>query len=69
MISTISAKRYPFERLEEFAENGESFEVKIEGLERANVKEGGTIWQRFSDFLPFDWTGKNFTMKNINEKK
>jgi len=30
LISTISGKKYPFERLEEFAENGESLEVWIE---------------------------------------
>jgi hypothetical protein len=32
LISTISGKKYPFEKLEEFAENGESLKVKIESL-------------------------------------
>ncbi|EKE08495.1 MAG: hypothetical protein ACD_17C00136G0003 [uncultured bacterium] len=32
LISTISKAKYPFERLEEFVENDESLEVKIEGL-------------------------------------
>jgi threonine synthase len=54
LISTISKIRYPFERLEEFAENGESLEVKIEGLENATCKNGPTIWHRFRDFLPFN---------------
>jgi len=54
LISTLSGKKYPFERLEEFAENGESLEVGIGGLERAVVKSGATIWERFRDFLPFD---------------
>lgn len=54
LVSTISEKKYPFEKLEEFAENGESLEVKIESLESATVRDGATIWQRFADFLPFD---------------
>lgn len=54
LISTLSGVRYPFERLEEFAENGESLEVKIEGLNRATRKNGPTIWHRFKDFFPFD---------------
>lgn len=54
LISTITGKKYPFERLEEFAENGESLEVKIEGLGSATVRQGSTIWQRFAEFLPFD---------------
>lgn len=54
LVSTLSKQRYPFERLEEFAENGESLEVKIEGLKDATLKSGPTIWHRFRDFLPFD---------------
>jgi threonine synthase len=54
LVSTISGKKHPFERLEEFAENGESLEVKIEGLDQASIKAGSTIWERFGDFLPFD---------------
>lgn len=53
LISTISGKKYPFDRLDEFAENGESLEVKIEGLEQALLTNGKTIWERFADFLPF----------------
>jgi threonine synthase len=62
LISTISRKKYPFERLEEFAENGESLEVKIEGLDRANHKSGPTIWHRFRDFLPFDDLNLSFSL-------
>ncbi|MGL5626690.1 MAG: threonine synthase [Candidatus Rhabdochlamydia sp.] len=54
LISTISGKKYPFDKLEEFSENGESLEVKIDGLDRARLKEGLTVWERFADFLPFD---------------
>lgn len=54
LISTISQTTYPFDRLEEFANNGESLEVKIEGLEKAARKNGPTIWHRFKDFLPFN---------------
>lgn len=62
LVSTISGKKYPFEKLEEFAENGESLEVKIEGLESATVRDGATIWQRFADFLPFDNYSSLFTL-------
>lgn len=62
LVSTISGKKYPFEKLEEFAENGESLEVKIEGLESATVRDGATIWQRFADFLPFDNYSSIFTL-------
>ncbi len=54
LISTISGKKYPFDRLEEFAENGESLEVRMEDLDQAVPRSGSTIWQRFADFLPFD---------------
>ena len=54
LISTISGTEYPFDRLEEFAENSESLEVKLKGLNRAKPKRGATIWERFQDFLPFD---------------
>lgn len=66
LISTISGKKYPFERLEEFAENGESLEVKIEGLESAILKEGQTIWDRFSDFLPFSNYSSNLSLGEGN---
>jgi len=54
LISTISQKKYPLDRLEEFTDEGESLEVKIEGLGKAAVRSGPTIWQRFADFLPLD---------------
>lgn len=53
LISTRTGQKYPFDRLEEFAENGESLEVKIEGLDSAEIREGATIWERFADFFPF----------------
>jgi threonine synthase len=62
LISTISREKYPFERLEEFAENGESLEVKIDGLEQASCKSGSTIWERFRDFLPFENFHSSFSL-------
>ncbi len=62
LISTLSGEKYPFERLEEFAENGESLEVKIEGLGRASPKNGSTIWERFRDFLPFKSFNPSFSL-------
>jgi threonine synthase len=51
--ATISGTAYPFDRIEEYAENGEPLEVKIEGLEHAKIRPGRHIWERFSDFMPF----------------
>ncbi len=56
LISTLSGKKYPFDRLAEFAENGESLEVKIEALGHAKVRSGKTSWERYADFLPFQFS-------------
>jgi len=54
LVSTLSGQEYPFDRIAEFADDGESLEVGIDGISSATVKDGASIWQRFSDFLPFD---------------
>jgi threonine synthase len=51
--STITGIEYPFARLEEFADNGESLEVAVPGIERARVKPGARAWDRFAEFMPF----------------
>ncbi len=66
LVSTISGATYPFERREEFAENGESLEVKIEGLRRATVKAGATSWERFADFLPFSNYNADYSLGEGN---
>jgi len=53
LVSTITSLEYPFERLEEFAENGEALEVAMPGIERARLRPGAHLWERFADFLPF----------------
>jgi len=53
LVSTISGKTYPLDRLEEFAENGESLEVSLPGIARARRRSGPHLWERFGDFLPF----------------
>jgi threonine synthase len=53
LVSTLTGHEYPFDRLEEFAENGESLEVAISGLERARPRPGAHLWERFAEFLPF----------------
>ena len=40
LVSTITGLEYPFERLEEFADNGEALEVALAGLERARPRQG-----------------------------
>ena len=53
LVSTIIGREYPFERLEEFADNGEALEVALAGIERARPRPGRHLWQRFAEFLPF----------------
>ena len=51
--STMTGVEYPFDRLEEFAENGESLEVVKPGFEKARVRAGVRAWERFAEFMPF----------------
>ena len=53
LISTITGREYPFERLEEFADNDEALEVALAGIERARPRPGRHLWERFAEFLPF----------------
>ncbi|MGQ9618783.1 MAG: threonine synthase [Candidatus Aminicenantia bacterium] len=55
LISTISGEEFPFESLFEFSEKGESLEVFIPDLKKKRNKEGKFIWERFRDFLPFQF--------------
>jgi threonine synthase len=54
LVSTITGHEYPFERLEEFADNGEALEVALTGIERARPRPGAHLWERFAEFLPFE---------------
>ena len=54
LISTISGREYPLERIEEFAGNDESLEVSIPDIENAKIYPGENLWQRYLDFLPFN---------------
>ncbi len=53
LVSTISGREYPFERIEEFSENGESLDVCVSGMENAKVRAGVHLWERFADWMPF----------------
>jgi threonine synthase len=53
LVSTITGREYPFERLEEFADNGEALEVALADLDRARPRPGRYLWERFAEFLPF----------------
>jgi threonine synthase len=52
LLSTISSEVFPFDRIEEFAGNGESLEVEMDGLATARTRSGRRIWERFAEFLP-----------------
>jgi threonine synthase len=54
LISTITGVEYPFERLGEFADDGESLEVFVPDIDKAHIRQGRHIWERFAEFLPFD---------------
>jgi len=54
LVSTISKSVYPFERIEEFAENGESLEVSLPGIAGAKPVPGRHLGERFAAFLPFE---------------
>jgi len=66
LILTLSGIEYPFDRIEEFADNGESLEVVISNLNKAKIKLGKYLWERFSDFLPFDNMDENFSLGEGN---
>lgn len=53
LVSTISGREYPFERIEEFSESGESLEVHVSGIGDARIRPGAQLWERFSEFMPF----------------
>ena len=53
LVSTITGREYPLERLEEFADNGEALEVALADLDRARPRPGRHLWERFAEFLPF----------------
>lgn len=53
LVSTLTGRPYPFGRIEEFTEDGESLEVRMSGLNEARIKPGRYLWERFSAFLPF----------------
>ena len=66
LISTLSGTEYPFERIEEFADNGESLEVKTNKIASARVSKGDTLLQRYADFLPFDFVNEDISLGEGN---
>ncbi len=66
LVSTISSKEFPFETLREFSEEGESLEVFISDLNKARVREGKFLWDRFRDFLPFNFLDESCSLGEGN---
>lgn len=66
LISTISKKEYPFESLNEFSDNGESLEVYVPKIEEAKIRDGKYLWERFRDFLPFQFFDSNCSLGEGN---
>ena len=66
LISTLSGQEYPFEKVEEFTENGEPLEVRIEGIENARIRNGKQLARRFASFLPYQSIGPELSMGEGN---
>lgn len=66
LVSTATGASYPFDRLEEFAENGESLEVSLPGIANAVRRSGRHLWERFAAFLPFDGIDPSLTLGEGN---
>jgi len=66
LVSTITNQDYPFERIEEFADNGESLEVKMDGIKKAKIREGKYLWERYADFLPFSKINESISLGEGN---
>ncbi|MFP3860889.1 MAG: threonine synthase [Bacteroidales bacterium] len=66
LVSSISGITYPFERLQEFADNGESLEVQIADIAKARIKEDNSMLVRYSDFLPFSNPDNSLSMGEGN---
>ncbi len=62
LISTISNEEYSFARIKEFTDNNESLEVFIPNIEKARIKSGKYLWERFRDFLPFTEMDKKYSL-------
>jgi len=66
LISTLTGIEYPFTRIEEFADNGESLEVRRENTKKARIRKGSELFQRYADFLPFEMINKETSMGEGN---
>lgn len=53
VFKELKEESYPITRIKEWSEKGDPLEVFIPNLEKAEIKSGDNIWQRFSDFFPF----------------
>lgn len=64
--STVSGVEYPIDILEEFTPDGESLEVIMNYMERPVIRRGGTLYERFYDFMPFDSILDRFSLGEGN---
>lgn len=62
LVSTITGIEYPFERIEEFADNGESLEVKAKKADKSHIRKGDRLFQRYADFLPFGMVNEEISL-------
>ncbi len=66
LITTLSNRVFPVEIKDEFSPDGESLEVFIPNVKKAIIREGSTICERFSDFLPFSFMDKTVSLGEGN---
>jgi threonine synthase len=66
LISTLTRIEYPFDRIEEFTDNGESLEVDLGPLTRVKIHKAKYLWERYSDFLPFKKMSPEYSLGEGN---
>jgi threonine synthase len=66
LVSTITGAEYPFGRLEEFAGNGESLEVRMPENPFPRLRSGRHLAERFREFLPFRSPDLNLSLGEGN---
>ena len=66
LITTLSGEEYPFDRIEEFAENEESLEVLDDSMKEARIQSGDHLLERFAGFMPFQQSGVSVSLGEGN---
>lgn len=64
--STLKAVEYPPEIFDEFTPDGESLEVVMSYNKKPQIRKGGSLYERFCEFLPFETPLEKFSLGEGN---